>query len=95
MPSHEFFELLAACIKEDGPELVRNSLEHVTGPSNEEFFGNIVLSSLKEEIKNRIKEKNTVCFEKQATYESCLNVNMDIPYYYHCNDNNELLSMAA
>ena len=54
--SEDFFELLAACIKEDGAEAIQASLENVPGPSNEEFFGEIILEGMKKEIRRELEE---------------------------------------
>lgn len=95
MPSQEFFELLAACIKEDGAEAIQASLENVPGPSNEEFFGEKILEGMKKEIRKKLEEKARVSFEETTTYEKCSEVSIGIQSYYHCNDNYQELMLAA
>jgi len=95
MPSQDFFELLAACIKEDGAEAIQASLENVPGPSNEEFFGEIILEGMKKEIRRELEERARVSFKKPATYEKCSEVSIGVQSYYYCNDNYQELMLAA
>lgn len=47
-----FKDLLGECIAEDGIETIRSSLDNVTGPSNEQFFGEKVVNEMKNHMRN-------------------------------------------
>ena len=47
-----FKDLLGECVAEDGIEAVQSSLENITGPSNEQFFGEEVVNEMKNHMRN-------------------------------------------
>ena len=101
MTKPDFFEFLSAHIKREGIENIKSRIPVVSGPSNEEIFGEDIARHAREIIEYNIKinslsingYKEKYYYQKEIK-ETHYNEIGSI-YTVHSNDNFELYAVAA